>query len=134
MLVDYNTRLMTPLSDKVSYQTPFDVSISLSNDLTVIANKKGTCTATWNGKKKKTKVGLPETVLLELRNYSPLSTSTLVRKGIAVVFTSENEILKDIVDEYGIIVIAAQSNITSTTFRTLCSRVLRVTLMISPEY
>lgn len=59
---------MTPLSDKVSNETFFEVLISLANDLTVISNRKGRCTTTWNGEKRKRKVGLAEPLLSELLN------------------------------------------------------------------
>lgn len=112
---------MTPLSDKMSSQTPLNVSISFANNLTVMTNRKGRRTVTWNGEKKKTKVGSPETLLSEQVNYSRLSAFTLVYKSIAIVCNIGNEILIDIVDEHSIIGIAPQTNMTSTKLPTSCS-------------
>lgn len=125
---------MTSLSDKVCNQTTFHVSISLANDLTAIAYRKGKRTITWSGQKRKTKVGLPVPLLLKLLYNSLLPASTLIRKVISVFLAPENKILIDIVDIYSIIGMAAQNNVTSTRMPTFWSRVLRVTLMISSKH
>lgn len=58
----------------------------------------------------------------------------MVREFIAVFFTSQAEIVIDVVNKSNIIVIAAKSDMPSTILPTTCSRVSRVTLAILSEY
>lgn len=124
---------MMQLSDKVSKQSPFDVLIFLTNVMTVIANRNGKRTVTRNDAENKTRVDWPETMLSDLRNCTLLSVPTLVRKVLAAVVIPENENLIDIVDEYRIIVIAAQSQMTRANFPKMSSSLLLVSLVISSK-
>ena len=99
---------MTPLSNKVSNLSVCDVPISLADNSTATASRKGKRSVTWPNNDGTANVGLSNTLVSKKLNCSLLSIPALVEKGIAAVFIPGKALLVDLQNEFKIIGVGIQ--------------------------
>ena len=80
------TSHITAIAEKVHSKTGCNVSITLADDFTVDASKKGTRTVQWYSDSGPQRVHLSQTLVAPQMAMSLLSVPAFVRKNISVLF------------------------------------------------
>ena len=103
MLDSGTTSHMTPYVEQLHNKKPCNVNISLGDDSTVKATSTGTRVVHWAAHDVVTKVSLSETLASEKLAMSLLSGPALAAKGLYVLFTSEEALIIDSLDNFRVI-------------------------------
>lgn len=108
MLNGGTTSYLTPLPDQVHSKTPFDTTIYLAEDSTIVASSKGVRSVQFCTDDGPTTVSLSYTLVVPDASCCPLSVLNLVNKGIAVLFVPGKDDLFDVEDSMKTLGIALQ--------------------------